>query len=424
MSGCNILIMTICHGDLRGYPVTTHYSAETVFCNLISQRKITMNLEFDKPIDRKGTASQKWEKYGNSDILPMWVADTDFMSPPCVMDALHQRIDHGVFGYTNVPNELNELVIQRMQELYNWQIEKDWIIWLPGLVCGLNLACRAVGGSGDQVLSPKPIYPPFMSSPRLSDRTVATVSLKESNGHFILDFEALEQSISEQTKLLLFCNPHNPGGSVYSQAELEQLAEIIIRHDLYICSDEIHCDLILEESLKHIPVASIGEEISKRTITLMAPSKTYNIAGLGCSFAIISDLQLRKQFINVRKGIVPDVNLLGYTAAIAAYKDGDEWNKKQLNYLRENRDYLIKEINKIPGLKLLPIEATYLAWIDVSGAKLSNPAYFFEQAGVGMSPGRDFGDGNYMRLNFGCTRETLEEAVRRIKTALANELPA
>lgn len=383
-----------------------------------------MTIEFDKQVDRKGTASQKWEKYSDSDILPMWVADTDFISPPAVMKALHERIDHGVFGYTNVPPELNELVINRMAQLYNWKIEQDWLVWLPGLVCGLHLSCRAIGHSGDQVLSPQPIYPPFISSPRLSDRTVSTVPLTERSGHFVLDLEALENSITPDTKLLLFCNPQNPGGAVYRQEELSALAEIIVKHDLYICSDEIHCDLILEPGLKHIPIASLGDEIAKRTITLMAPSKTYNIAGLGCSFAIIPDAELRKQFINVRKGIVPDANLLGYTAAMAAYEQGDDWNNKQLTYLRENRDYLIQEINQIPGLKLNPIEATYLAWIDVSGAKLSNPAHFFEQAGVGMSPGRDFGDANYMRLNFGCTRQTLEEAVKRIKAAMLNELPA
>lgn len=383
-----------------------------------------MDKKFDRQVNRKGTASQKWEKYGDSDILPMWVADTDFMSPPSVIEALHERIDHGVFGYTNVPTELNQLVIERMHSLYQWQISSDDIVWLPGLVCGLNLACRAVGTSGDTVISPKPVYPPFMSAPRLSDREVCTVPLKENNQHFTIDLEALEESLTDRSRLLLFCNPHNPGGAVYRQEELEALANIIIKHDLYICSDEIHCDLILEAGLQHIPIASVGEEISRRTITLMAPSKTYNIAGLGCSFAIITDKQLRQQFINVRKGIVPDVNLLGYTAAIAAYKAGDEWNQQQLDYLRENRDYLQREINLIPGLKLLPIEATYLAWIDISGAKLANPAHFFEQAGVGMSPGRDFGDADYMRLNFGCPRSTLEEAIRRIKAAIINELPA
>ncbi|WP_415901133.1 MalY/PatB family protein [Neptuniibacter sp. QD48_11] len=383
-----------------------------------------MSTEFDYQINRKGTASQKWEKYSDSDILPMWVADTDFMSPPAVIKALHERIDHGVFGYTNVPVELNELVIKRMQSFYNWEVNSNDIVWLPGLVCGLNLACRSLGESGDTVLTPKPIYPPFMSAPRLSDREVCTLPMQDIDGRKIINFDALENALTDKTRLLLFCNPHNPGGTVYRKEELERLAEIIIKHDLYICSDEIHCDLILEQGLQHTPIASLSPEIAARTITLMAPSKTFNIAGLGCSFAIIGNPELRKKFINTKKGVVPDVNLLGYTAAIAAYQEGEAWNQQQLDYLRANRDYLQNEINQIPGLKLAPIEATYLAWIDVSGAKLTNPAHFFEQAGIGMSPGRDFGDNNYMRLNFGCTRSTLEEAVRRIKRALVNELPA
>ncbi|MGB0466119.1 MAG: MalY/PatB family protein [Pontibacterium sp.] len=380
--------------------------------------------EFDRPIDRKNTSSLKWEKYRDTKILPMWVADTDFMAPPAIMAALHERIDHGVFGYTNTPDELTTQVINRMQQRYQWAIEADWIIWLPGLVCGLNLACRSIGKPGDAVHSPKPIYPPFMSAPRFSQRELVSVPLCENEGRWILDLEALEASIQPESKCLLFCNPQNPGGTVYRREELEQLAALVIKHDLFVCSDEIHCDLILEPGLKHLPLAALNDEIAARTITLMAPSKTYNIAGLGCSFAIIPDKQLRQQFHNNMKGIVPDVNLLGYTAALAAYRDGDCWNDRQLAYLRENRDYLIHEINQIPGLKLGPVEATYLAWIDISGAKLDNPAHFFEQAGVGMSPGRDFGDERFMRLNFGCPRELLEEAVRRIRRAILAELPA
>lgn len=381
-------------------------------------------IDFDTFIDRRNTASQKWERYRDTEILPMWVADTDFMAPPSVIKALQERIEHGVFGYTNTPAELNQLVIERMQSLYEWEIKTDWLVWLPGLVCGLNLACRAVGESGDHVISPQPIYPPFVSAPHLSKRKVIQVPMKQVEERFILDIEALENAITPDTHLILFCNPHNPGGAVYREKELQQLAEIAKKHQLIICSDEIHCDLILEPGLKHIPLATLNPDIATRTITLMAPSKTYNIAGLGCSFAIIPDDKLRKQFINTRKGIVPDVNLLGYTAAIGAYKAGDSWNQKQLSYLRENRDYLIKEINQIPGLKLNPIEATYLAWIDISAAKLENPTLFFEEAGIGMSPGRDFGDTNYMRLNFGCPRPLLEEAVKRIKSALLNHLPA
>ncbi|GGO78730.1 aspartate aminotransferase [Marinobacterium nitratireducens] len=379
---------------------------------------------FDRIIDRRDTASEKWEKYRNTEILPMWVADTDFMSPPAVIEALRQRIDHGVFGYTNTPDELVERVIARLQQLYGWHIEPDWLVWLPGLVCGLNLSCRAVGRDDDSVLVPKPVYPPFMSAPRFSSRQLITVPMQQQGHRWLIDFDALEAAIEPDSRLLLFCNPHNPGGAVYRREELARLAAIAEAHDLVICSDEIHCDLILEPELSHVPLASLGPAIEARTITLMAPSKTYNIAGLGCSFAIIPDPELRRAFRRVRKGIVPGVNLLGYTAALAAYRDGDDWNRRQLEYLRANRDYLVSEINQIPGLHMEPVEATYLAWIDISAAKLENPAHFFEQAGVGLSPGRDFGDDRYMRLNFGCPRGLLEEAVHRIRSAMLNSLPA
>jgi len=271
---------------------------------------------------------------------------------------------------------------------------------------------------------PKPIYPPFVSAPQMSDRKVVCVSMVQQDSRWVLDLDALEENIDDTTRLLLFCNPQNPGGTVYRREELERLAEIVVRHNLYVCSDEIHCDLILEPGVQHIPLASLNPEVAARTITLMAPSKTYNIAGLGCSFAVIEDPDLRRAFRRVRRGIVPDVNLLGYTAALAAFRDGDEWNNKQLAYLRENRDYLVEQINLIPGLSVHAAEATYLAWIDVSGAKLDNPAHFFEEAGVGLSPGRDFGDERFMRLNFGCTRSTLEEAVKRIRCAILKQLPA
>lgn len=380
--------------------------------------------DFSQAIDRRQSSSQKWQRYADRDIIPLWVADTDFMAPPAVIDALHQRVDHGVFGYTVTPDSLTEVVLERFQRLYGWQLQPEWLVWLPGLVCGLNLACRAVGEAGSEVLVTPPIYPPFMSAPVLSQRTVVKAPLKQQAQRWVLDFEAMEAAVTEQTKLLLFCNPQNPGGTCYRREELEQLVDFCCRYDLILCADEIHCDLILEPGVEHIPVASLGPEAAARTLTLTAPSKTFNIAGLGCSLAIIPDEKLRKRFQRVRKGIVPDVNLLGYTAAEAGYRDGDDWNRQQLAYLRDNRDYLLKEINKIPGLRLDPFEATYLAWIDVSGLQLQRPAEFFEAAGVGMSPGADFGDSNYMRLNFGCRRELLEEAVRRIHSAVAKHTAA
>jgi cystathionine beta-lyase len=376
--------------------------------------------DFDREIDRLGTSSQKWDKYGERDILPMWVADTDFRSPPVIIEALQQRVEHGVFGYTLPPAELTEVVLERLQRLYHWKVEAEALVWLPGLVCGLHLACRSVGSSGTAVISPTPIYPPFSSAPRLSDRQLTSVPMRQNGHRWLVDFDALQAAITADTRLLLFCNPQNPGGSVYRAEELELLLEICQRHNLVLCSDEIHCDLLLEPGSQHVPAASLSPEAEQRTITLMAPSKTFNIAGLGCSLAIIPDPQLRQQFKRVKRGIVPDVNLLGYTATLAAYRDGDVWNRQQCDYLRGNRDYLLREINAIDGLKLDPFEATYLAWIDVSALKLENPPAFFEQAGVGMSPGGDFGDSRFMRMNFGCTRSTLEEAVRRIRQSLAH----
>lgn len=374
--------------------------------------------DFDAEIDRHQTSSQKWDKYRDQDVLPMWVADTDFHSPPAIIEALQQRVEHGVFGYTLPPKELIEVILQRLEQRYRWHVEAEWLVWLPGLVCGLHLACRSTGELGSGVVSPSPIYPPFMSAPRLSDRSLIKIPMQQHEQRWLIDFEALEASITPQTKLILFCNPHNPGGAVYRQTELERLMALCQRHDLTLCSDEIHCDLILEPELAHIPAAAIDPEAALRTITLMAPSKTFNIAGLGCSLAIIPDPKLRQKFRSVRRGIVPDVNLLGYTATLAAYRDGDEWNRQQCNYLRGNRDYLLQHINAIEGLRLDPFEATYLAWIDVSGLKLNNPPIFFEKAGIGMSPGADFGDDRFMRMNFGCNRAQVEEAVQRIRTAV------
>lgn len=374
--------------------------------------------DFDRLIDRTMTSSDKWQKYAGTDILPMWVADTDFQSPPAVIEALNQRIGHGVFGYTSAPDSLNRVFIERMARLYDWQLNAEQLIWLPGLVCGLNLAVRTACDAGQAAITATPIYPPFMSAPVLSERGLIKVPMAQIGDRRLIDFDALEAAITAESSLLLFCNPHNPGGSVYRRAELEQLAELVIRHDLIICSDEVHCDLILEPDVEHIPIASLNSEIAARTITLMAPSKTWNIAGLGASVAVIENPNLRNRFARVRKGIVPGVNLLAFTAAEAAYGDSDEWNRQQLDYLRANRDYLLDEINQLPGLYLAPFEATYLAWIDASALGLESPQKFFEEAGVGMSDGADFGNGQFVRLNFGCPRSRLEEAIRRMRAAL------
>ena len=375
-------------------------------------------VNFDLLVDRSDTDSCKWSLYSDVDVLPLWVADTDFMVAPEITEALRQRVAHGIFGYTNTPNRLNELIVERMQRLYGWSIDPDWLVWMPGVVSSMHIACRSICDASDSVLTPSVAYPYFHSAPGLSGRGNQPMAMIYSNRRWVIDQKKLALQIDSSSKLMLFCNPHKPGGAVYTRSELSALADLVVTNDLVVCSDEIHCDLVLEAGMSHIPIASLNKAIERRSITLMAPSKTFNIAGLSCSFAIIPDDSVRRKFTKACTGIIPYLNLLGTTAAQAAYEYGDDWNNQQVIYLRANRDYLVAELNQIRGLKLDPVEATYLAWIDVTELKLTDPKVFFEKTGVGLSAGSDFGDDNYLRLNFGCPRSLLEEAVKRIKIAV------
>jgi cystathionine beta-lyase len=376
--------------------------------------------DFDTVIDRSGTASEKWDRYAGQDVIPLWVADMDFRSPPAVIEALHQRIEHGVFGYTHPPSSLVKAGLEHLERDFAWQVQPEWLVWLPGLVCGLNVLTKAVGEEGDEVITFTPIYPPFMSAPTLTGRSTVKVPLQLVNGRWVADLEALEQAITPRTRLLLLCSPHNPVGRAWTRDELQQFADVAERHDLVIGSDDIHAGLILDEGTRHIPIATLSPATDRRTITLLAPSKTYNIPGLGCSFAVVSDTVLRKRFIKAAGRIVPHVNALGYTAAEAAYRHGEEWRCQLIAYLRGNRDLVTAGIKAIPGLAMTHVEATYLAWIDTRQAGIDHPGSFFEQAGVGLSDGADFGAPGFVRLNFGCSRSLLVEALQRIRSGLAN----
>ncbi|WP_330926765.1 PatB family C-S lyase [Candidatus Sororendozoicomonas aggregata] len=380
-----------------------------------------MNTGFDTVIDRSNTASLKWDRYKGKDIIPLWVADTDFRAAPEIIEALGQRIDHGIFGYTVPDQELEQLVVERMRNLYQWKIKPQWLVWLPGLVTALNISVRSVAREGETVVVPVPVYYPFLMAPELGGRKSALVQWVEKDGRWQLDMETLEHAITEDTRLLLLCNPQNPNGRVLTRSELEAINQFCQKHQLVVCSDEVHCDLILDDTCQHIPYASLSDYAREHSITLMSPSKTFNLAGFGCAFAIIPNEQLRQRFNSTRKGIVPDPDnmLIGFTATKAAYGHGEPWRRSLLAYLRGNHDYLVKAINGIPGLRMKPLEATYLAWIDVSALQLDNPQTFFEQAGVGLSPGAQFGDKNYLRLNFGCSRQLLEKAVDRMAKAVA-----
>lgn len=368
--------------------------------------------DFDRYIDRRGTASDKWDRYAGRDILPLWVADMDFAAPPAVLEALHARVEHGVFGYTNPPDELVAVTRERIAHDFGWEIDPEWMVWLPGLVPGLHLACRAVGEAGDAVISFTPVYPPFLQAPPRAERELVTVPLADAAGH--IDFDALESALSARTRLLMLSNPQNPTGRVYCREELLRLAEICLRHDVVLCSDEVHAELVLDPQCRHLPVALLDDEIARSSITLLAPSKTYNIAGLGCSLAVIPDPALRRRFRAVRAGFVPGVNTLGFTAALAAWRDCEDWRAALLDYLRTNADAVTAAVDAHPHLSMQRPEATYLAWIDARALGVENPEPLFEAAGLGLSNGRDFGHSGFMRLNFGCPRATLDQALARL----------
>ena len=334
----------------------------------------------------------------------------DFVAPPPVLTALHRRIEHGVFGYGGPWPSLTESVLAHLESEYDWRIEADWIVWLPGLVTGLNVACRAVDG---EVLTATPIYPPFLSAPRYSGKKLNRFDLVCRDGRWQWDKIALQNASTAATRLFLLCHPHNPVGRCWNEEELSDLAAFAEQNDLIVCSDEIHCGLILDADKRHIPFASLSQAAAKRSITLMAPSKTYNIPGLGCAFAVIPDAALRRRFLRAMDGIVPHVNVLGLAACEAAYRDCGDWHRDLLAYLAGNRDLVAAAVDAEKRAKMSPVEATYLAWIDVRELALAQPAAHFEAHGLGLSDGGDFGAPGWLRLNFGCARATLEQALGR-----------
>lgn len=383
-----------------------------------------MTFDFDTVIERRGTDSQKWQKYAGRDILPLWVADMDFKSSPAIIAALQERVAQGTFGYARPVKSTVDAFVNAAAQRYGWQVDPAWIVWLPGLVVGLNLTAQAFAQPGEEVLTLTPVYPPFMSAPKNSGRVSVQVpfQLDAAARRWDIDWAALERAVTPKTKLFYLCNPHNPIARVWRRDELVRLGEFCVKHNLLLCSDEIHCDLILDR-LPHIPSATLGEEIARRTITLMAPSKTYNVPGLGTSIAIIPDARLRAQFVRVAAGVMAEVTCLGFTACEAAYRDSEPWRQGLIAHLRGNRDHLLDFVaRELPGVTVeAPIEATYLAWLNVSARQLADPIAHFENHGVGLSDGTFFGEprGRHVRLNFGCPRATLAEALARMKRALA-----
>ncbi len=368
--------------------------------------------------NRRNSDSVKWGVYAE-DVLPLWVADMDFVSPPAVIEALHKRVEHGVFGYAFESRELKSLIVQRMKARYDWQITSEDVLLIPGVITGLNLVSQAVVKPGESILVQPPVYPPFFTVPaNCGAETVCNDLIPGTSGHYEVDYADFERRVASGTRCFLLCNPHNPVGRAFRETELRRMAEICLPHRVIICSDEIHSDLVFSES-RHIPIASLGDEIAASTITLIAPSKTFNIAGLDCAALICTNPDLRERIKNARRGLVGHVNLLGMSAAAAAYRDGESWLAEVLSILESNRNFLMDYLgSEFPEIRVVKPEATYLAWLDCTALALPESPFefFLKDARVALNQGLDFGEPgrNHVRLNFGCPRATLEEALDRM----------
>jgi cysteine-S-conjugate beta-lyase len=383
-----------------------------------------MSYCFDNCPDRSITESSKWRSYSN-ETLPMWLADMDFVCPPEVTQALRERVDHGIFGYGKPTPEAYEAVSDFALAQHGWKIQPEWIVFVPGVVTGFNMAIEGLSKPGDGLLVQTPVYPPILNAaPECPLTRQYAPLMRLPDGRYEIDFDVFEQSIIPTTKFFLLCNPHNPVGRVFRKDELERIADICLRKNIYLLSDEIHSDIIYSQN-RHIPVASLDSEIAKRSVTLIAASKTFNIAGLKCSIAIIPDAEIRQAFEKGRRGLVDSVNVMGITATMAAYKNGDQWLRELLQYLEGNRDYLNKFVQEqMPGVRMASAEGTFLAWLDCKEANLHQNAseFFLKKANVALNDGNTFGDnsGNFVRLNFGCPRDMLNEGLVRMKNALEN----
>lgn len=378
-----------------------------------------MNFDFDTVISRRGTGCIKYDR--RAELDPFWVADMDFPSAPVIMEALHRRVDHGIFGYAQPHDGLNEAVLAYLKQRRGATVPMDQIVHLGGLVPALSLAIRAFCTPEQAVFTFTPVYPPFIGSHHDAHAQLITLDHVKVDGEWTFDWVAMESAVTPQTKVLLLCNPQNPLGRVFTRDEVTRLAIFCETHDLVLVSDEIHCDLIFDETATpHFSALNLPENLAKRTITLLSPSKTWNIAGLGYAFAVIPDDSIRRKFCAARGHTLSEINALAYYAAEAAYRDGEPWRQELIGYLKTNRDILVEFINtRCPGLAVAAGQATYLAWIDARGMGVENPALHFEKkAGLFLSDGAYFGWPGWIRFNFGCPRARMLEGLEKIEAAL------
>jgi cystathionine beta-lyase len=383
--------------------------------------------DFDRRLDRRSSPNAKWTKYP-ADVVPMWVADMDFVSPEPVVRALQEYTARGVFGYpifddvmSDSPG-LREAVVERLRRLYDWQVAPEALVLVPGVVTAFNVAAHTFARPGGELVVQTPVYHPMLEVGANAGLLRRDAPLRrEADGRYTIDWDLFERAFNLQTRLFLLCNPHNPVGRVFTRDELERMAEVCLKLGVPICSDEIHAELVYP-GRRHVPIACLAPEVEQRTITLIAPSKTFNLPGLQCSLAVIPNAELRAAFTQARRGLTPWVNVMGLIAGEAAYRHGDEWLAQALRYLEANRDFLARFVAaNMPGVSVCAPEATYLAWLDCRATGLAQPFQaFLDGARVACSDGTEFGPGGegFVRLNFGCPRSLLAEALERMSAVL------
>ncbi len=374
---------------------------------------------FDTIPNRRASESVKWNAYPE-DVLPLWVADMDFPSPPQVQEALQERAAQGVFGYPIERPGAREAVTGWLERRHGWRVDPESIVFLPGVVTGINLALQVFTRPGDGVVVQPPVYRPILDAAERNERLRQEAPLqRDTAGRYFVERAAFKAAFTPQTRAFVLCNPHNPVGRVFTPSELENMAETCLRHEALIISDEIHGDLFFEGA-RHIPIASLSPEVAQRTVTLIAPSKTFNLAGLKASMAVIPNPKLRERFAGGFPGVISKVNLFGMLALETAYRSGEAWLDEALAYLQSNRDFLIDYTQKhLPGIRVYPPEGTFLAWMDcrASGIQGSPSKFFLKKARVALNEGQWFGpEGKgFVRLNFATSRAVLTEALERMR---------
>ena len=391
-----------------------------------------MKYNFDEIIDRRNTGAIKLERcktlFGTEDVLPLWVADMDFRTPDFILDAIRKRLEHPILGYTMAPKEFYSLTVKWITEHHNWDVKRDWVGFLPGIVPGLAFAVQSLTNVGDEIIVQSPVYYPFFHVIENNNRVLVNNQLKEVDGKYVMDLEDLEQKFTSKTKLFIFCNPHNPGGRVWTKEELQQFAAVCEKHNVTIISDEVHADMVLPGNTRHTPLATVSEWASQNTLTFMAPTKVFNMPGLISSAYIVPNKELREKFAHFLEASEMNAgNIFAYIGAVAAYEHGEEWRLQMLNYVQSNIEYVVDFLKKnVPQVKPMIPEASFLVWLECEALGMETDElhrFFSLKAGLGLNKGTIFGAGGeyHLRLNVACSRKVLEKAMKQLKSAVSGK---